>query len=447
MKQQEQFTIGIDWLLISLYVILLCTGILCIFMVEYNPNVNWISSFLAGKTAYSKQFMFAGVSLLLAVFILFSDSKLYTGFANLSYLFGIFLMLLTFVIGKNINGSRSWIPLGKGFNIQPAELCIVFTSLALAKYISLQDMDFSKIRSQLIATAIALFPAALAVLQNETGLAIVYFCFFIVMFREGLPGWILIVGFSFAALVVATLVVEKNTLAIILTAIAVVAIFVFRKIVKKNRSAVIALIIGLWGLCVGVQRFAVPYLFNNVFQCYQSTRIYAMVGKIYDCSENRHSIAREESKKSFVKPDDYNVRQSKIAIGSGGLLGKGFLKGTQTRGKYVQEQQTDFIFTSLGEAFGFAGTFGFLMIYLVLLFRIVWIAERQRSVFSRVYAYCVASVFLMHITINVCMTIGLFPVVGIPLPFMSYGGSSLVTFTVLLFILIRIDADRQMILR
>ncbi|HEY0298990.1 MAG TPA: rod shape-determining protein RodA [Arachidicoccus sp.] len=446
MSQQDKLAKGIDWIVVLLYVVLVMTGILCIFMVEYNPDVNWAASFISGKTEYSKQFIFAGVCVLLAIFILLSDSKLYTAFANLSYLFGILLMFATFAIGKSINGSKSWIPLGGGFNLQPAQLCIIFTSLALAKYLSMQDMDFTKIRSQLIATAISLFPAILSILQNETGLAIVYFCFFIVMFREGLPGWILIVGFSFAALVVATLIMEPNILAILLTAIAGIAIYVLRKKIKRSKS-LLAFIIGIWVLCVGVQRFAVPYIFNNVFQCYQSTRIYAMVGKAYDCSQNRHSIEREENNKSYAKPDDYNVRQSKIAIGSGGLMGRGFLKGTQTRGKYVPEQQTDFVFTSLGEAFGFTGCFVFLMLYLFLLFRIVRMAERQRSVFSRVYAYCVASILLLHITINVCMTVGLFPVVGIPLPLVSYGGSSMVTFTILIFILVRLDADRQMVLR
>ena len=198
-------------------------------------------------------------------------------------------------------------------------------------------------------------------------------------------------------------------------------------------------------MCVGFQRVAVPFIFNNVFECYQSTRIYSMVGKDYDCSLNRHKS--KSADKPVKKPDDYNVRQSKIAIGSGGITGAGFLKGTQTRGKYVPEQHTDFIFTSLGEAFGFTGCFIFLAIYLFLLYRIIQIAERQRSTFSRVYAYSVASIIFFHITVNVCMTIGLFPIIGIPLPLISYGGSSLLTFTILIFILIRLDADRQMVLR
>lgn len=437
---------GVDWMIIWLYITLVCIGILCIFMVEYNPDTFNITSFFTFNTNYSKQLLFSGVCAIVAIFILLSDSKLYTAFANLLYVFGILLMLLTFVLGKDINGSKSWIPLGGGFNLQPAELCKIFASLALAKYLSQLDTDFTKTKSQVIAAAIAMSPALLSILQNETGLALAYSSFFIVMYREGLPGFILVIGFSFGVLVVATLIMEPNTLAILLTLIAAGTVYFLRRQIKRDRILLI-IIIGVWGLCVGIQRFAVPYIFNNVFECYQSQRIYNAVGKDYDCSQNKSAKNAAAASKTVVKPDDYNVRQSKIAIGSGGLVGKGFLKGTQTRGKYVPEQHTDFIFTSLGEAFGFIGCFVFLALYIVLLFRIIYIAERQRSTFSRVYAYCIASILFFHIAVNVCMTIGLFPIIGIPLPLISYGGSSLLTFTVLIFIMVRLDADRQMVLR
>ncbi|MBX2930971.1 MAG: rod shape-determining protein RodA [Chitinophagaceae bacterium] len=433
-----------DYLIVWLYAILVAIGIFCIFMVEYNPNEDIVQSFLSGKTNYSRQLFFTGLCIIAATFILLSDSKIFTAFANLFYAFGILLMLATFVIGDNINGSKSWIRLGGGFNLQPAELCKIFTALALAKFLSNQETDFTKLKSQAIGAAIALIPAVLSIAQQETGLALVYASFFMVMYREGLPSIILIVGFSFAALVIATLLLEPNTLALILTALALCIIYILRKQIKKQKK-ILTYIIVIWAVCVGIQRFAVPYLFNNVLKCYQSTRVYSMVGKDYDCSQNKHTIANPT--KAVRKPDDYNVRQSKIAIGSGGLLGKGVLKGTQTRGKYVPEQHTDFIFTSLGEAFGFVGCFTFLMIYLLLLFRIVRIAERQRSTFSRVYAYSVVSILFFHITVNICMTIGLFPIIGIPLPLVSYGGSSLLTFTILIFILLRLDADRQMVLR
>lgn len=435
---------GIDSIIVWLYALLVAIGILCIFMVEYKPGINVLQSFLGGTTSYSKQFFFTGVCIIAATFILLSDSKLFTAFANLFYAFGILLMLATFVLGKNINGSKSWIPLGGGFNLQPAELCKIFTALALAKLLSRQETDFTKLKSQVIAAVIALTPAALSIAQHEMGLALVYLTFFIVMYREGLPPGLLIVGFSFAVLVVATLLLEPNTLAIILTTLAALTIYFLRRQIKRQKK-ILTIIITIWVVCVGVQRFAVPYIFDNVFECYQSTRIYSMVGKDYDCSSNKN--VSTNPKKQQHKPDDYNVRQSKIAIGSGGVIGKGFLKGTQTRGKYVPEQNTDFIFTSLGEAFGLAGCLGFLLLYLFLLLRIVFIAERQRSTFSRVYAYSVASILFFHITVNVCMTIGLFPIIGIPLPLISYGGSSLLTFTVLIFIMLRLDADRQMVLR
>ena len=266
MANTSRISKGVDWLMVWLYALLVGIGILCIFMVEYNPDTFTYSSFFSFGTNYSKQLLFAGICGIVAVFILLSDSKLYTAFANLFYVFGIGLMLLTFVIGKDINGSKSWIPLGGGFNLQPAELCKIFTSLALAKYLSQLDLDFTKTKSQAIAAIIAMSPAMLSILQNETGLALAYSSFFIVMYREGLPGSILVIGFSVAALVVATLVMEKYTLAIILTIIAAIFVYFMWRRIKRN-IAVLFLIIGIWIFAVGFQFFAVPYVFDNVFQC------------------------------------------------------------------------------------------------------------------------------------------------------------------------------------
>ena len=443
-RNQATVTREVDWLLIWMYAILLCVGILCIFMVEYKPGTDVLSSFLSGKTNYSKQLIFTGVCIVTAIFIMLSDSKLYTAFANLLYAFGIVLMLATFVIGKSINGSKSWIPLGGGFNLQPAELCKIFTALALAKFLSRQETNFTNTKSQIIGVILALSPAVLSHFQHEDGLALAYLSFFIALYREGLPSQIMILGASTGVLVIATLVVDANILAISLTILAVLLLYFMKRQIRRNKK-IITWIITIWLICVSFQRFAVPFIFNNVFECYQSTRIYSMVGKDYDCSLNKHQA--KSALHPIKKPDDYNVRQSKIAIGSGGLFGRGFLKGTQTRGKYVPEQHTDFIFTSLGEAFGFVGCTLFLLLYMMILLRIVYIAERQRSTFSRVYAYSVASIIFFHITVNVCMTIGLFPIIGIPLPLVSYGGSSLLTFTILIFILLKLDADRQMVLR
>lgn len=259
------------------------------------------------------------------------------------------------------------------------------------------------------------------------------------------PAIYLVLGFSFAVLVVATLLVEKNTLAIILTLIAATAIYLLRKQIKRRRQVLISIGI-VWVVCVSIQRFAVPFLFSHVLQRHQVERIFSLIGRENPYA-NLNSVEAEEIAAAKSKDTDYNVRQSKIAIGSGGFAGRGFLKGTQTRFDFVPEQRTDFIFCTIGEGFGFLGSFVFLGVYLVMLLRMVNLAERQRSVFSRCYAYGVASVFFFHIAINLCMTIGLAPVIGIPLPFISYGGTSLVTFSIMLAILIRLDADRQMVLR
>jgi rod shape determining protein RodA len=451
MRNQNVISKGVDWVTIWLYIIIACIGILCIFSVEYHNNENILRNITGLKKNYSRQILFLGISVIIAIVILLTDSKFFTATANLSYVLGILLMMATFVIGKDINGSKSWIPLGF-FNLQPVETCKIFTALALSKYLSRPETNFERPRSQLIAAAIILTPAAFSILQNETGLALVYFSFLIPMYREGLPPVYLIIGFSFAILVVATILVEKNTLAIILTSIAALSVYILRKNIKRDKG-ILVVILGIWVLCVSIQRFAVPYIFKHVLHPYQVERILNTFGVDYvpdqnagakDPDEQKEEVKTKELKKA---KENYNVKQSKIAIGSGGAFGKGFLKGTQTQGDFVPEQHTDFIFTSVGENFGFLGSSMIIILYLLFMLRIVFLAERQRSTFSRVYAYSVAAILFFHVTINICMTVGLAPVIGITLPLMSYGGSSLLTFTILIFILVRLDADRQMVLR
>ena len=446
-QRKPDISKGVDWLVVWLYILLVSIGVLSIFATTYTEGESVIQTFLSLKTDYSRQLLYVGIGAVLAVFILLTDSKFFTATANLWYAFGILLLLLVFPFHTEVKGTRSIMRFG-GFQLQPAELCKVFVNLALAKYLSRVDTDFSKTRSQLIATAIAITPAFITILQQETGLALVYFSFFLVMFREGLPAAVLIIGFSLAALVVATLLVDPNILAIILTAAAAIAIYIMRRQIKRQRQLLV-IIMGIWFVGVGIQRIAVPYIFENVMQPYQVKRIYDTIGKDYVPKDAREAmeIAQAPDEKKKDDGGDYNVRQSKIAIGSGGFAGKGLLKGTQTRYDFVPEQRTDFIFCTIGEGFGFLGSLVLLSIYFLLLMRIITIAERQRSVFSRCYAYGVASIFFFHIAINICMTIGLAPVIGIPLPFISYGGTSLLTFTILLFILVRLDADRQMVLR
>ncbi len=415
-----------------------------IFAATYH-NEDIIQGFLSLKTDYSRQFLYLVISIVLATFILLTDSKFFTATANLFYFIGILLLLLVFPFHTEVKGTNSIIRFAN-FQLQPAELCKVFVNLALAKYLSRVDTDFTKLRSQMIAAALVIFPAIITILQSETGLALVYFSFFLVMYREGLPSGVLIVGFSLAVLVVATLLLDPNVLATLLTVTAGVAIYLLRRQIKRDRGILIA-VVAIWFISVGIQRFAVPFFFNNILKPYQVQRIYATVGRDFPVDPKTMSeedIRKVEDKK---KASSYNVKQSKIAIGSGGFMGKGLLKGTQTRYDFVPEQRTDFIFCTIGEGFGFVGSFILLLLYLVLLFRIIFIAERQRSTFSRCYAYGVAAVLLFHVLINIGMTVGLVPVIGIPLPFLSYGGTAFITFTILLFILIRLDADRQMVLR
>jgi len=443
-NHSAEITKGIDWTLIIVYAILVLTGIMSIFATTYRDE-SIINGLLSFKTDYSKQLYYFLICGVLAVFILLTDSKFFTATANIFYFLGIILLILVFPFHTDVKGTKSIIRF-PGFQLQPAELCKIFVNLALAKYMSSIDLNFKKTKSQLYAAALILIPAVLTILQSETGLALVYFSFFLVLYREGLPSYVLVIGFAVALLVVLTLLVDQNVLAIILTSIAVLFLYLSRRELKRNRGLFI-LIVSIWGLCIGMQRFAVPYFFSNVLKPYQVQRIYATVGKDYQVDESTLTEVDMKKMEERKKAGNYNVKQSKIAIGSGGFFGKGLLKGTQTRYDFVPEQRTDFIFCTIGEGFGFFGGAILLGLYLFMLFRIVNIAERQRSTFARVYAYGVASVFFFHIFINIGMTLGIVPVIGIPLPFMSYGGTALITFTVLLFILIRLDADRQMILR
>jgi rod shape determining protein RodA len=447
-QRNSSITKGSDKLILILYAILILIGLVCIFSVEYKSTDSFSQTVFGFKKNYSKQFFFFAACCIIGTFILLTDSKFFTATANLSYLIGILLIFATFVIGKEIKGSKSWIPLGF-MNLQPVELCKIFTALALSKFLSMQETDFKKPKSQLIAAAISFAPAVLSILQGETGLALVYFSFLIPMYREGLPPVYLLSGISMAVLLVVSLLFHTKTLLISFTVLAALLVWLNRKQIKRNKN-ILLLIVAVWLVCAAFVGIAVPFVFNKVFKKYQADRIFSMVGVDNPFTDNKTGTLSPEEEKQKQKKNDqqnYNVKQSKIAIGSGGFAGKGFLKGTQTQGDFVPEQHTDFIFTSVGENFGFLGTALLMLLYLGLLLRIVFIAERQRSTFSRVYAYSVAGIIFFHVAVNVCVTIGLAPVIGITLPLMSYGGSSLITFTILIFILIKLDADRQMVLR
>lgn len=447
MEKQATIGKGVDTITVLLYYTLVLVGFIAIFSVEFRMGDSFVQSLLELKKNYSRQVLFIGVSSLVGVFILLTDSKFFTTIANLLYMAGILLMLLTFVIGKDISGSKSWIALGGGFNLQPAELCKVFTALALAKYLSRQETEFNNLRSHLIAIALTLGPAVLSIAQKETGLALVYFSFFLVMYREGLPAMYLIVGFSFVVLFISSIVLSFYVYAAALGAIVLIVLYYFWRQFKRNFMLIIAILF-VYLAMLGFKWFVDNIVFDKVLKPYQAERVLNMFGKSY-IPKSPERIAQFEKEQASGKKKDYtyNVKQSKIAIGSGGFAGKGFLKGVTTQGDFVPEQHTDFIFTAIAESFGFWGSALLLGLYFFLLYRIITIAERQRSTFSRVYAYSVACILLFHVMINISMTIGLMPVIGITLPLLSYGGSSLVTFTILIFIMLRLDADRNMVLR
>lgn len=407
---------NIDWATILTYLALVLIGWISIYSAVYDEAHKSIFDLDA---RYGKQLVWIGISLLIALFILVIDPKF---FSQTSYLwYGVFIVMLLAVlaVGSETKGAKSWFGVGD-FGIQPSEFAKATTALALAKILSGIDVDMKNLRTKFAAITIVAIPMLLVLLQNDTGSALVFLVFVLVLFREGLSLSVLIFGAAMAILFVLSLVINPYVLISILFIIAIVIWWLNRK-----RKLSIWLCLGLFVFAAGVV-LSVEYVYDNALESHQKDRIEVLLGQ-----------------KSDPKGVEYNVNQSKIAIGSGGLFGKGFLKGTQTKYNFVPEQDTDFIFCTIGEEWGFVGSVFVIGLYLSLMIRLVKMAERQRSKFSRVYGYCVTSILFAHFTVNIGMTIGLLPVIGIPLPFISYGGSSLMAFTLLLFIFIRQDASRM----
>lgn len=432
----------LDALTFALYLALVLIGLVAVYSVEYRSTD--IGYFTLGKN-YTSQTIFFGLSLFVGLIILFTDSKAFASLGFLSYLIGVLLLIVTIFLGKDVKGSHSWLSVG-GVRFQPGEVCKIFTSLAIAKFLSLPETNFKTLKDRVIGISIAMLPAVIIVLQNETGLALVYFSFILAMYREGLPNSILIVGFSVVALGLASLLLERMTLFIILTSLLALSIYITRRQFMKN-GMLRLIIIGSYVVAISFSQFAIPFAFKNVLQTYQIERIYSMLGTDVPPDYVKVETVDPEAPPPKKKDYNYNVNQSKIAIGSGGLFGKGLGNGTSTKNNFVPEQHTDFIFCAIGEQFGYIGSLLLIMLYVGLMIRISMLAERQRSTFSRVYAYCVASILFFHFAINISMTIGLAPVIGITLPLLSYGGSSLLSFSILIFILLRLDADRQVLIR
>ncbi len=431
----------LDGIVLLLYIMLVTIGILAIFSVEHRTTD---TSLIMMNKSYMRQIIWLGYSLFIGFIIILTDSKFFSSFAFLLYTICIAVLIITIFAGVDVKGSRSWLGVGS-FRFQPGEVAKIFTSMALAKFLSLNETNFKKLKNRFIGAAIALTPAVLILLQKETGLALVYFTFFLVMYREGLPNAILLIGFGAIALVLTSLLIDRTTLAILLTVLTILIGYLSRSTLKRNIGARIV-IISVWLVAIIFSQIAVPFVFKKVLQKHQIERIYSMIG-IEVPNEYNKAFAPGDEKKEKTNSSEYNVLQSKIAIGSGGMFGKGYLNGTSTKNQFVPEQNTDFIFCAVGEQFGFVGSAVLIIIYISLMLRIIHLGERQRSDFTRIYAYCVACILFFHFAVNISMTIGLAPVIGITLPFISYGGSSLLSFSILIFILVRLDADRQVLIR
>ena len=403
MRRQKSIFENIDWLLVIMYLVFLAMGWINIYAAVYNEEHRSIFDI---NENYGKQMIWIGTAIIIAIAILIIDGKFYAAFSYPIYGVVLFLLLIVLIVARDIRGAVAWIDIGS-FKLQPSEFAKFATNMAVAKYLSTLNIRMEDLKTKLTAGAIVAFPAIIILMQNDTGSALVFAAFIFVLYREGLTQNVLLFGFFAAVLFVLALMVSKVTLLIIIGGLMLIAYFLLRK-TRKNLIAILTIAVVASGVVMSVD-----YAYNTLLQSHQRERIDVLIGK-----------------KSDLKGAGYNVNQSLIAIGSGGLMGKGFLQGTQTKFDFVPEQSTDFIFCTVGEEWGFVGTAIVLLLFLLMLYRIIYIAERQRSQYTRIYAYGVASILFFHIMINVGMSIGLAPVIGIPLPFFSYGGSSLIGFTV-----------------
>lgn len=469
MQRQTSIVKTVDWWSVGFFIVIVLLGWFNIFAAVYNEEHNSIIDF---TQQYGKQAIWIATSLFIALVILLTDSTIYSLFATP---FFIILLLITFSVsffGKEINGQKAWFEIS-WIRIQPSEFLKFAVNLSLAKFISTYNFKIHTLKNLLIISSMIFIPMGIVLLQHDTGTAIVFTSFIFVLYREGLTPYVLFFGVVSIILFIMSLLVEQITIIYVLLVAALIlftflngqlryiltgigifigsfallygANFIFKlnidykflligisaivsmvyMIIGKVKKIKYAFIIGLFLIGSISFSFTVEYIFNKVLEPHQQARINELLGKTND-----------------LKGVGYNVNQSKIAIGSGSLWGKGFLQGTQTKYNFVPEQSTDFIFCTVGEEHGFVGSSLLLIIYSLFLLRLIQIAERQRLVFSRIYGYGVVSILFFHLTINIGMTIGLIPVIGIPLPFFSYGGSSLWSFTILLFIFLKLDADR-----
>jgi len=425
MSKEIDIKQGIDWTTVWLYAALVFFGWLNIYAAVYNPDspADSILDIFSLKHRAGVQFMFISLSFLLMLIILFIDYKFYDTFGYIIYAFMILVLIATIFLSTEIKGSRSWIKLGS-FSLQPAEFAKTATALALAKYLSTQNVNITRFRDAVVAGLLVFVPPIIIILQKETGSALTFAAFVMVLYREGLSGVYPALGIVFAILFVLSLIFPNYYVIAGIAVLCVAFWYLFLKRFERTRQNLTRIIaVFLLGSFVVL---GVDFFVNKVLQKHQQKRVQVLVNPDAD-----------------PLGAGWNVTQSRIAISSGQFLGKGYLKGTQTKFDYVPEQATDFIFCTVGEEWGFIGSVGVILIFLALLNRLINLAEKQRSKFSRIYGYCVAAILFFHLLVNIGMTIGLMPVIGIPLPFLSYGGSSLWSFTILLFIFLKLDAHRS----
>lgn len=420
MRQDDLYINKIDWISIAIYSVLVIIGWINIYAAVYDDQS--VKSIFDFSINSGKQLVWIGTAILLITIIMVADYRLFENLAIPLFILFIVLLAITPFLGKEVNGQILSVGVGS-FRIQPAEFAKFATALALAKFMERPSFDLSQLKYQAQAIAIIMIPVILIMLQPDTGTAMIFSAFFIMLYREGMPQWYYAFGLSFVAITLLSLGIENN----LYLAIAVGVITLIVILMGKKKISRILSLVGIGILIVGYS-YSIDYV----------------VSKLPEHQQNRIMVLFNPNLDPLGV--GWNVTQSKIAIGSGGFFGKGYLEGTQTKFDFVPEQHTDFIFCTLGEEFGWTGSLVVIVLFCALLIRLVMLAERQKNRFSRIYGYCVISILLFHFMINIAMTIGLFPVVGIPLPFFSYGGSSLWSFTILLFIFIKLDSHRIQLL-
>ena len=420
MRKAKNIFANIDLVTIVIYLMLVLFGWVNIYASQYNDDILFALDF---SSRYGKQFYFIIISLAAALIILIIDWKFYYSLSYIIYGIIIFSLCAVLIIGGVTNGAVSWFQIGS-IKIQPSEMAKFATALALARFFNMQHIKEQKISTKLYSYLIILLPIILIIFQNDLGTALIFSSFILVLYREGLSINILFFFLILGVVCLLSLLINQMILIYIFSFIAVICILFFR----FNKKDILTILFS-WTFSI-VLVMGTNYFVNNILSDHHTKRINILLGKEFD-----------------PYGAGYNLIQSKIAIGSGGGVGKGFLNGTQTRFDFVPEQSTDFIFCTIGEEWGFFGSLAFILLFIGLISRVILLSERQRSSFSRIYGYSVACILFFHFTINIGMTIGLIPTVGIPLPFISYGGSSLLGFTVLLFIFLNLDSYRLEILR